>query len=406
MSIRIDDPITIPSPKTSSTNFTTLFTIPAGFDPSKQNSIETGYFTLTMMPSVRCSHACPHCYLTDDERLNSPILSKDDIKQAIIKVRDYFATLTHIQTKVITFYWYGGEPTQLGLPYMIDVCQLIEELLPPSTGIYYRHLVITSLIKVDSRWFEFFEKWCGGYFQSSFDGVMRGQEYFRLWEGRVSEAIARGLRVGIISVVNNKLLKSEPTEIVDYLSNLGINDMAFVSLQRNERNKTKNYLRLMPTLTQYSDFLIAVMEAYYARRSGGQYVPEVGQAHFVLSRSKMTINGNVAGQTLFLMPNGDFSLPDYQDHYTEFSHVFGNILNQTFEEVLTSRERRGYLLKQYMGNHNTECQECPYKTSCLMEFWKENRPNDECFGARNFVKYLLERERTMPVVLGRSGLIC
>ena len=69
-------------------------------------SIENGYFIFTLMPSLRCSLNCPHCYLSKEQRRNSPIMKLEDLEIACQKVDDYYQK-NNIKNKLIVFYWYG-----------------------------------------------------------------------------------------------------------------------------------------------------------------------------------------------------------------------------------------------------------------------------------------------------------
>ena len=109
---------------------------------------------------------------------------------------------------------------------------------------------------------------------------------------------------------------------------------------------------------------------------------------------------------MFLMPNGDFTLPDYRDGYTEYMQPFGNIFKSDFETVLASKDRRKYLRRQYIANKNTECIECDKRHQCFLEFWKENKENDDCFGAKKYGDWLVDRESRIPVVSLSNGVMC
>ena len=69
--------------------------------------------------------------------------------------------------------------------------------------------------------------------------------------------------------------------------------------------------------------------------------------------------------------------------------VFGNILKDDFKTILTSPGRRDYLRRQVMRNGNAECLECNHADKCVMEFFKPNKINDDCFGAKKYVEWLI-----------------
>lgn len=372
--------------------------IPDDFDLSTQNSIEQGYFVFTMMPSLRCSLNCPHCYLTTEQRRNSPIMSVDQLEKACLKVADYYDDKTHLDRKVIVFYWYGGEPTEMGIDYMLDAFNRIQRIFPESKGYYIRHEVLTSLIKINDDWFDVFRTWGRGHFQTSFDGLMRGKGYVKLWDKRVRQAIDLGLSVSTISVVNNKLMEDGPRAILDYLCDLGVDEISFLPFMLNENNEGDKYEKYAPPMSGYSEFMIELTEYWYEKKLSGLKVPYIGQMSYILSRINSEASANIAGQTMFLLPEGDFVLPDYKNGYLEYMKPFGNIFKDEFKDILSSPSRREYLRKQYMRNQNDDCSTCEHNRHCIMEFWKVNREGDDCFGAKRYTKWLIAKEQTEKVL--------
>lgn len=357
---------------------------------SQPFSIESGYFIFTLMPSLRCSLNCPHCYLSLDQRRNSPIMSLEDLKIACEKVDNYYEE-REIENKLMIFYWYGGEPTEMGIDYFTKATEIINSIFTQEKGYTIKHTILTSLLTIDTNiWFPFFRDNCDNHFQSSFDGLMRGKVYVRKWEEKIKQAKDFGLEVGTISVVNQELLKVGPKETLDYLSDLKIKEISFLPFMWNEQNDGKAYNKYAPTMNAWSDFMIEISQEYFKRKEAGIYVPEIGQLSFVMHQQKQQLMANIAAQTLFLLPNGDFVLPDYRNGYQEYMRVFGNILDSDFKDVLSSKERKSYLRKQVMRDNNEECLDCSHSNKCVMEFWKKNRNNDDCFGGKRYIEWLVD----------------
>lgn len=371
--------------------------LPADFDVAKQVSIETGYFVFTMMPSLRCSLNCPHCYLTLQQRRESEIMTLAQLEVACRKVANYYLSMPHLKSKVIVFYWYGGEPTEMGLDYMLNAFSIISKIFPESDGYYIRHDILTSLVNVSSDWFDVFNTWGKGHFQTSFDGLMRGRGYVKKWDKRVRDAVSCGLSVSTISVVNNELMKDGPKAVLDYLVDLGVSESSFLPFMLNFQNKGDKYEKFAPPMSGYSDFMIDLSSYWLSLKAEGVKVPHIGQMSYVISRMRLPGISNIAAQTMFLLPNGDFVLPDYVDGYLEFMNVFGNIFSQDFKSVLSSDSRRSYIRKQYLRNRNSECMSCSNKNHCIMEFWKENRAGDDCFGASRYVDWIAENKRISEI---------
>jgi sulfatase maturation enzyme AslB (radical SAM superfamily) len=365
-------------------------------------SIESGYFIFTLMPSLRCSLNCPHCYLSKAQRQSSEIMSLENLEKTSIKVDEYYQS-KNIKNKVIVFYWYGGEPTEMGMDYFQKATEMLNGIFSKEKGYLTKHTILTSLLTVDTDiWFPFFKKYGDNHFQSSFDGLMRGKNYVRKWEEKIVKANQEGLSVGTISVVNHELLKDGATAVMDYLSNLNVKEASFLPFMWNEQNDGKAYDKFAPSMNAWSDFMIEASEYYFNAKKEGKHVPEIGQLAFILNQQKQSIMANIAGQTLFLLPNGDFVLPDYKNGYQEYMRVFGNILENNFESVLQSKERKAYLRKQVLRDGNPECLDCEHADKCVMEFWKQNREGDDCFGGKRYVDWLLNYVKKNNISIGES----
>jgi sulfatase maturation enzyme AslB (radical SAM superfamily) len=352
-------------------------------------SIESGYFVFTMMPSLRCKLNCPHCYLSVDERRNSPILSLDDLSLACEKVRAYYASRPDLRRKIVLCYWYGGEPTDMGKPYFLEAMARMAQAFRPEDGYLLKHTVLSSLVAMSHDWFSVFHEHCDHMVQSSYDGLMRGKGYLKKWDRQVRAARADGLSVSTISVVNRALIDATPEATLDYLAELGITETSWLPFMWNLENDGDPYRKFAPSMHEWSDFMIRLTAHARARRSQGLYTPQIGQEWFVLSQSDRGAVANLPAQTLFLMPDGEFVLPDYQNGFQEFMQPFGNILSQSFEEVLQSPARKKYLRKQVLRNHNSDCLTCEHSDKCVMEFWKTNREGDDCFGGKRYVEWLI-----------------
>lgn len=361
------------------------------FNLEQQHSIEDGYFVFTMMPSLRCSLNCPHCYLTLEQRRTSITMPIFGINLACQKVAAYFDE-KGIQNKTLVFYWYGGEPTEMGQEYFLQAFDVIKKNFPEAKGYDVRHEILTSLLNIDESWYDIFKTWGKNHFQTSYDGQMRGKGYVKKWEVRVKEAIDLGLSISTISVVNHELVAEGAEAVIEYLADLKVNEASFLPFMLNEQNKGQKYEKYAPSMNEYSDFMIDLTKHWWKKKCAGEHVPEIGQLSYIVSRSSLPKRSNIPAQTMFLLPEGDFVLPDYRDGFLEYMKPFGNIYNQTFEEVLSSKSRKDYLRRQYTRNFNTECMTCDRQDNCIMEFWKENRTNDDCFGAKRYVDWVMENK--------------
>lgn len=353
-------------------------------------SIEQGHFVLTMMPSLFCELDCPHCYLSKAERRNPLRLSDAHLSKILTSIDAYYDQ-RKISKKTIHAYQYGGEPTSMGVDAFESMLNIIDGILTSEKGYDVRHTILTSLVDVDlEAWLPIFRDRCGGFLQTSFDGRMRGGAYMKKWEAQMRRARDLELTLSTISVVNSRLLQDGPESTLDYLNDLGVVECSFLPFMWNEQNDGKKYDNLAPTMDAWSDFMIAISEHWIARKMAGVACPEIGQMRFIQAQASMQSSvSNVAGQTLFVMPNGDFALPDYRNGWQEFMNRFGNGLSTDFSKILASPKRRAYMRRQLTRNGNADCMACTHADKCVMEFWKENREGDDCFGGLKYVNWVL-----------------
>jgi sulfatase maturation enzyme AslB (radical SAM superfamily) len=363
------------------------------------DSIESGYFVFTLMPSLFCKLRCPHCYLSLDERKDKTMLSPELIEETCLKIDAYWNE-KGIRDRTVVCYWYGGEPTSMGIDTFKDMADRINRVFDPARGYQVKHIVLTSLVSVRDDWFDVFRTYGGGEFQTSYDGDMRGKSYMRKWESRVRASVEQGLKVSTITVVNQEILAQGAANTLDYLADLKIKETSWLPFMWNEQNASGAYEQYAPTMDRWSQFMQELTEHWMNRRLKGLETPTIGQMRFIMAQAERSGLANIAAQTLFLMPNGDFVLPDYDNGWKEFMRPFGNILTQSFNEVLTSPARRAYLRRQVLRNRNQECLGCEYQDRCVMEFWKENRNGDDCFGGKKYVTWLDQNAQRIRSVLG------
>lgn len=352
-------------------------------------SIRSGRLILTLMPSLACGLNCPHCYLTPAQRRSKETLTVTQVARFARDLSDLWSGLKG-KTR-LDVYWYGGEPlTNLTPPLFDEMASLLSPVAAET-----RHVVLSSLVGVDiNAWAATLHKWAGSAIQTSWDGAMRGDRHLRHQEREIARARQLGLAVDTLTVVNRGLIDMGARAALDWLIGQGIRASGWLPMQRNTRNiETGAYSQLAPSMNEFSEFMIALTELARAAPSA----PVIGEECFIASMRGNPL-ANKGLQTLFLMPNGDLTLPDYHDDGTEFLLRFGNI-EDGLSRVLAGTTYRAWCRKQVALNNNPECRSCDISDCCLMEFWKPNPPADDCMGGAKFVRHILQNRhvRALPV---------
>lgn len=347
--------------------------------------IERGRLILTMMPSLYCKLDCPHCYLTKEQRKSKECLSLEQITITCDKIKSYYQS-KGTDNATIDIYWYGGEPTSMGTELFSNMCDIINTTFQKHT---VKHTLLSALVGVDTdQWAPIIKKYCNSKIQTSYDGLMRGERYDQTWQKQVRYAISEGLEVNTLSVFNQAIKKDGYEKTFIKLGELGIKECGWLPFQKNTRNNnTGMYGQYSTSMEEFSEFMISFTDMNDQVHRSAKFL--IANEFFINSMivygTKMS---NTGAQTLFLMPNGDMVLPDYDKDNIEFMKVFGNILTQSFEQVLTSQPRRDWLRKQINRNNNKECLACDRWNCCLMEFWKNNNDDDDCYGAKDYIEWL------------------
>ncbi len=358
--------------------------------------IETGRLILTMMPSLYCKLDCPHCYLTKEQRKSKACLTLEQIKITVEKIKDYYHD-KDISNVAIDIYWYGGEPTTMGVKLFSDMCDIINSAFEKYK---VRHTLLSALIGVDLNvWIPVINKYCNGMVQTSYDSLMRGVRYDEKWQKQVQYLVAQGLKVSTLSVFNELILKDGANNTWNKLSNLGISQTGWLPFQKNTRNNaTGMFIEHSTSMNEFSDFMIEFNQLNQFKKQGNQML--INNELFINSMDTNGTNmSNTGAQTVFLMPNGDMVMPDYDKDNVEYMRPFGNILTQSFGQVLTSQSRRDWIRRQINRNNNPECLKCDSWDCCLMEFWKNNSKDDDCYGAKRYVDWVKKSSHQAPTLI-------
>ena len=196
------------------------------------DTIENGYFVFTIMPTLHCPYNCKHCYLSLEQRRDTTTMTIEQMREVCRKVDAYWDQVQPPH-RVVLVYNYGGEPTSTGPDYFESYVQMMAEEFPAAKGYEVKHVMLTSLLGVDlDVWAPLWHRYTGGYIQTSYDGSMRSNSYVRKWEAKVRDAVARGLRVATISVVNSDLLAQGAAQTLDILNDLGICETGWLPFGR------------------------------------------------------------------------------------------------------------------------------------------------------------------------------
>jgi uncharacterized protein len=221
-------------------------------------------FTLLIKPSGSdCNLDCRYCFYKDrapdvgkgKQRMNYEVLEK--------LIKDYMV----LKFPLAGFAWQGGEPTLMGLDFYEKAVELQRSYA--ASGQQVSNSLQTNAVLLDDKWCDFLRenKFLVGI---SIDGPKELHDYYRLDLGgrgtfdKVMQAIKRckehKVEFNTLTLVNN-ITAEYPNEIFDFLINLGIRYMQFISCV--ETNPETNQIAdFSVSPKQYGKFLCRIFDLW------------------------------------------------------------------------------------------------------------------------------------------------
>lgn len=205
--------------------------------------------------SAECNLQCVYCY-------NYKVVCKKK-KMSYQTILDILNWIKKLEYKNIVFILHGGEPlTNFNvIEYLFDK---VKVLLPEKNIIYSLQ---TNGLLLNEKMIEVLNKNnCG--ISISYDGTSAsrvdylGNNVANLIENKIINLVERGIKVSTISVIN-KLNKNKMIEILDFISNCGINYfsinlfMLVGNGEKNENNIGINEIEAFEATKDIIDYIIS-----------------------------------------------------------------------------------------------------------------------------------------------------
>ena len=308
-----------------------------------------------------CNLACKYCFYLEKQHLfpdNEKYRMTDETLEIFVK--NYIETNP---AQEITFAWQGGEPTLMGIDFFKKAVELQKQY---SDGRKISNAFQTNGIVLDDKWCEFLAE---NHFLVgiSIDGPPEINDAFRVdREGKpTTEIVLRsiekmkkaGVTFNSLSCVN-RLSGSRPLEVYNFLKSIGVDFMQFIPiverLPDEEAEKLGIDLAPPPDLDeepeasevtkwsvqprQYGNFLNSIFDEWIKKDVGKIFVQifDVALSAWVGYPPALCSFAPKCGNALILEHNGDVYACD---HFMYPKYKRGNILNQSFEEIVFSPEQ-------------------------------------------------------------------
>jgi len=216
-------------------------------------------FRLIVKCTRRCNYTCEYCL---DRR------STADADLDFANLARIFHLLGQLEdTKKIQIIWHGGEPLLRGIRFFEKMLFLQAEMVP--SHVQVTHVLQTNGSLVDDEWASFFQA-CGFHLGVSLDGPKAVQDANRPAGKRqssyeptlngISLLEQHGVRVGLLSVANDRVLNLGAVELWGFFKEHGFNRFGVLSLRGNQPDPEAelDYNR------RYGQFIVELMRLWLA----------------------------------------------------------------------------------------------------------------------------------------------
>lgn len=323
--------------------------------------------SVILLPTLECNVKCDYCF----EEKSKIKLSMDQVST----LADHLVVhMESFQSNEANLYWQGGEVMLLG-PAWFEQTGEIFQRVAEKTGFTFNHYLQTNLIGWNDRWNSVVHSMFGSSLGTSMDypnshrRLKNGstEQYTKLWLKAVKEAQSAGIDVGLIAVLHNDTLKSDPVDFYRFFSETaGIADFQVNMPFPGGPNEGAGTLEVEPL----SKFLLGLLEVWLreGREAGVKLGPFSELIDQFCGRSATLPciwQPNCANEFLAVDARGQTALCDcWVTSYPE--HSFGNIFGTSNIATMLRgsqarerfKERPGYLVE------NTECRSCEWLSMC------------------------------------------
>lgn len=322
---------------------------------------------LVIQPTPFCNIDCSYCYLPG--RLGKQRLSFD---AAAIIFRKLFSFPTIRDS--VTIVWHAGEPLVLPVNYYERMFHLIKGLQPSNLRV--RHSMQTNGTLITEEWCDFFKKWEVGV-GVSVDGPRELHDIYRKQRNGAGsfERTYQGLRTlqragipfHVISVLTVESLQ-EPEKMLQFYVENGVEYVCFNIEEQEGVNGQSRFVESRSADASYRTFLERFIELamkrsqYFGIRELDNCLSAIREAGQPVRNDQVEpfriISVDCSGNVSTFSPE---LLSLQHERYGSFK--FGNLLEDTFEEIATRVEKSTLYADIRVGLR--QCSDaCAYHSLC------------------------------------------
>lgn len=336
--------------------------------------LEDGHMDLHLWVTYECPNRCPSCYLQALKN-KAPDMTLDNVTLLMKSIKQYRNDWNMFRVTM-----YGAEPQSKPASFYHQLMDIVLRYFP-----YAQFGMYTSLQFINDDWTELFKRIEANntlaMLAVSYDGGMRGEQYNKNLEASIQTLLQKGMRVGVMTVVNKFLLKEGTKSYVDFLERNKIERFSlkpFIPIE----GQLEKWTTFATDMETFSYFAIAVHEELERRKLD---IMSSTVGHICNDNNA---SQNTGGYAIFVDGGMRAMYMGYRNKM-EYLQEWGTITDvDSFEKIVNSPIRKHFLINQRLLNQRQDCLLCEHSGRCLAEVFKENHDDsNECIGAKKFVDW-------------------
>jgi uncharacterized protein len=365
---------------------------------NQRKSVSREFQVLAKPVGPLCNMGCDYCYYLEKEQI-FPVGTRFRMPEVLLE--EYIVQHLEASTEeIIQFSWHGGEPTLAGIDYFRKIVELQQKHVPAGRRI--QNGIQTNGTLLNQEWCRFLKK---EHFMVgiSIDGPQRFHDRYRhsrdhrsMYDRTIQGYFLLrkfGIHTEVLCVVN-AFNVAHPIELYRFFRQLEVEYITFLPLVEPLPGSSGKVSERSVPSGLFGEFLCIIFDKWKEYDIGKikiQVFEEAIRTAFSQEHT-LCIFKPICGGVPVMEHNGNF----YScDHFVDDTHLLGNILENTVEQMLDSQQQKdfGMYKKISLPSFCLECEvlemcngECP-KNRIMCTPTGEEGLNYLCPGYRKFFNY-------------------
>lgn len=311
-----------------------------------------------LKPTNRCNILCDHCYVPDEFKTSDVLLSDIVIDRLI----DFINRMNEDNIHII---WHGGEPLFYGVNLLSKYSEVVRKGVKSKVNFSVQTNLMLPLEEIGLL-VDYVREYANSNVGTSYDFYIRKykgsyKEFRKKWLENVRFLVRNDVfvtvNITLTRLVNVDLLFNFIDEMLD-IGVRGFHLERFTSSGRGKHFSSDLYL----SNEDFFDFMIDILGRYIKELQSGKFFylnpfDKMTKSYF-FGRGGGCFSGDCMAKMITINPDGTVSnCPDLA-FYDEY--IFGNLLTDSFEQILYNEKRLRAIREQEMFI----CLDCEFFSYC------------------------------------------